>query len=426
LQGQAAACATPGFTDPILDYGRGDGQCTIGGYVYRGSAMPNLVGTYVFADYGSGNLWTLTHDATNQAIKTKVGSVSSTYSMAQGNDGEVYVVQGNGEILKLVPAAPPPPDTFPTLLSKTGCVDAKDATKPASGVIPYDVISPLWSDGAKKERWLALPDGTKITVGSSGFGAGPGDNSDSGNDWDLPVGSVAMKTFSVNGKRVETRLFMRHKDGGWAGYTYEWNDQGTDATLLPAGKVKDLGGGATWSFPSRTQCIQCHSLAAGGTLGLETWQLNRDVVYPSTNRVSNALATLDHIGMFTAPLPKPPDQLAKLPDPAGADPLDARARSYLHANCSHCHRPQGGGQGTMNLLFGQAFKDTATCNAPATQGPVNSVNTLLTPADPTKSILSLRVHATDSKRMPTVAVSIVDPLGSKLIDDWITSVKTCP
>src|SRR5262249_43865127 len=82
---------------------------------------------------------------------------------------------------------------------------------------------------------------------------------------------------------------------------------------------------ATWSYPSRTQCIQCHSQAAGGTIGLETAQLNGDFVYTSTNRRSNQLATLDHIGMFSAPLGEPPDALPPLSDPAGQDPLAARA-----------------------------------------------------------------------------------------------------
>src|ERR1043166_8250859 len=119
--------------------------------------------------------------------------------------------------------------------------------------------------------------------------------------WALPIGSVAMKTFLVGRKRVETRLFMRHDDGGWAGYTYEWNDDGKDATLLSGSKLKSLGASASWAYPSRTQCIQCHSKAAGGTIGLETAQLNRDGVYPSTNRRANQLATLDHLGMFAAP-----------------------------------------------------------------------------------------------------------------------------
>jgi uncharacterized repeat protein (TIGR03806 family) len=417
--GSAAACATPGNSDPVIDYKHGnDGNCVIGGYIYRGAAagLAGLVGTYVFGDNGSGNIWSLTYDATNKAVKTVIANApgGQLVSFAQGSDGEVYTIRQDGQIHILTPQGTPPPDTFPQLLSQTGCVDPKDATKPASGVLPYDVISPLWSDGAQKDRFFAIPDGKTITIGADG-------------DWDLPIGSVAMKDFAVEGKRVETRLFMRHSDGGWAGYTYEWNDQGTDAALLPAGKVKVVGTGTqVWSYPSRTQCIQCHSAAAGGTIGLETQQLNRDAVYPSTNRLSNELATLDHIGMFAKPLGAAPSTLPALPDPAGTAAIDARARSYLHSNCSHCHRPTGGGQGTMDLRFSMAFKDTVTCNAVNTQGLVGTATKLLVPGSPTTSILSLRVHATDAKRMPPVAVSIVDPLGSKVIDDWITGVTACP
>ena len=235
-----------------------------------------------------------------------------------------------------------------------------------------------------------------------------------------------MKTFSAGGKRIETRLFMRHDDGGWAGYTYEWNDDGTDATLLPAGKMKPLGDGAAWAYPSRNQCLQCHSEAAGGTIGLETAQLNRDAVYPSTNRISNQLATLDHIGMFAAPLAAPPADAPRLADPAGQDPLEERARSYLHANCSHCHRPMGGGQGMMDLRSSQALQDTATCNVDNTQGMVGGATKLVAPGSPETSVMSLRLHATDSKRMPPVAVSVTDPLGTQLVDDWIRSLTACP
>jgi uncharacterized repeat protein (TIGR03806 family) len=424
-QSSSALCATPGMLDPVVDYGRTVGGCIIGGYVYRGSAMPDLVGAYVFGDYLLGGLFMIDHDASNQPVVKSIGSTvqSWLYSFAQGNDGEMYVVRGDNQIFALVAAAPPPPDTFPKLLSQTGCVDPTDATKPVAGAIPYEVQAPLWSDGADKLRWLAIPDGTTITVGANEIDAGAdaGDFTDDGNDWDLPIGSVAMKTFSVGGKRVETRLFMRHTDGGWAGYSYEWNDQGTDAALLPAGKVTQ-----SWTFPSRSQCNECHSVAVGGTIGLETWQLNRDAIYPSTNRVANALATLDHIGMFKAPLGKPVDQLPRLPDPAGDDPLEGRARAYLHANCSHCHRPQGGGRGTMDLRFAQTLAATNTCNAQSTQGPIGAVNTLLSPGDPSTSIVSLRVHATDVTRMPPLAVSIVDPRGSELIDAWIRSISTCP
>jgi uncharacterized repeat protein (TIGR03806 family) len=410
-----ALCNTPGLTDPVVEHPRSEAQSITGGYVYRGSAMPSLVGTYIYGDYATGNIWALLYDANNKPIPKVIAKVTggTLVSFGQSNDGEIYTVQISGVISKLVPAAPAQPDHFPQLLTDTGCVDPMDPTKPASGLIPYDVNSPLWSDAAEKERYFAIPDGSAITI-----------NADQ--DWDLPIGSVAMKTFSVGGKRIETRLFMRHDDGGWAGYTYEWNDDGTNATLLPAGKMKALDASTAWAYPSRTQCIQCHSQATGGTIGLETAQLNRDEVYASTNRLSNQLATLDHIGMFAAPLAQAAADSPRLADPVGQDALEDRARSYLHANCAHCHRPMGGGQGTMDLRYTQALKDTITCNADNTQGTVGGATKLIAPGSPQTSILSLRMHATGSKRMPPVAVSVTDALGATLIDDWITSLTACP
>ena len=408
-------CETPGLIDPIVAHPRGEARSITGGYVYRGSAMPSLVGTYLYGDYETGNIWALLYDADNKPAPKVITTVDAQtlVSFAQGNDGEVYTVQIDGVLSKLVPAAPPPPDSFPQQLSDTGCVDPGDPTRPAPGLIPYDVNAPLWSDGADKQRFLAVPDGATITIGAD-------------QDWDLPIGSVLVKTFSVAGKLVETRLFMRHDDGGWGGYTYEWNEEGTEATLLPAGKLKTLADSTAWAYPSRTQCMQCHSKASGGTIGLETAQLNRDAVYPSTNRLSNQLATLDHIGMFSAPLGVLPADAPRLSDPAGTDSLEAKARGYLHANCAHCHRPMGGGQGTLDLRSTQLFAETESCNADNTQGPVGGATKLVSPGAPQTSILSLRLHATDSKRMPPVAVSVTDPLGTRVVDDWISSLTVCP
>jgi uncharacterized repeat protein (TIGR03806 family) len=412
-----ALCATPGLIDPIVAHPRTEARSITGGHVYRGTAMPSLVGTYLYGDFVTGNIWALTYDSDNKPVPKVITTVDANTLVAfgQGHDGEVYTVQISGVISKLVPSTPPAPQAgeLPALLSQTGCADPDDPTRPTAGMIPYDVNAPLWSDGADKERYLAIPDGTTITIGQDG-------------DWELPIGAVAVKTFSVGGKRVETRLFMRHDDGGWGGYTYEWNDAGTDATLLPAGKRRLLDGARAWAYPSRTQCIECHSSAAGGTIGFETAQLNRDAVYPSTNRRSNQLATLDHIGVFAAPLASPPAELPRLADPDGRDPVEARARSYLHANCSHCHRPMGGGQGTMDLRFALPLPDTVTCNADATQGAVGTATKLVTPGAPDTSILSLRMHATDAKRMPPVGVSVTDEQGTDVIDGWIRSLTACP
>jgi len=414
---------TPGLIDPAIEQlHNGAGRSITGGVVYRGTAIPDFVGTYVFGDYVTQELFTLTFDpGTGDAVQAPLPDAPSAnwVDFAEDNDGEVYAVALNqSAIYKLLPA-PAPADagvsTFPDRLSKTGCVDPANPQKPASGLIPYGVNAPLWSDGAQKERFVALPDGKTITV------------SDVDGDFDFPNGTVLMKEFSVNGKRIETRLFMRHDDGGWNGYTYEWLDDQSDAVLLPAGKKKDLGT-QSWTFPSRSECVNCHSEAAGRSLGLEIGQLNGDYVYPATNRISNQLHTFEHIGLFDKPLAKPVDQLVAYPDPYGTTaPADARARAYLHSNCSNCHRPKGPGLGNMDLRFGTAFTDTKTCNVTPAGGDLGVTGAkLITPAAPEKSIVSLRPHSPTVNRMPPLASSRVDEPGVKVIDDWIRSIASCP
>src|SRR3954454_13675067 len=122
---------------------------------------------------------------------------------------------------------------------------------------------------------MALPNNTQITVESDG-------------DWTFPAGTVLVKSFTLNGQLIETRLFMRHTDtGNWGGYTYRWNDAHTDATLVSGGLVASIAG-QNWIYPSEAQCLQCHTSAAGGSLGLESRQLNTTIAYP-TGRSANQL-----------------------------------------------------------------------------------------------------------------------------------------
>lgn len=182
---------------------------------------------------------------------------------------------------------------------------------------------------------------------------------------------------------------MRHDDGGWAGYTYEWLDDGSDAVLLAGSKTKQVGT-QSWYYPSRADCAKCHTEAAGKTLGLELGQQNGDFVYESTNRIANQLKTLEHIGMFAAPLGKPVEQIVRYPafDEASA-PLEARARAYLHANCANCHQPNGPGRGDWDLRFSTSLEDTATCNADQEAGDLGVAGAkLLVPGDPSKSLIS--------------------------------------
>jgi uncharacterized repeat protein (TIGR03806 family) len=303
--------------------------------------------------------------------------------------------------------------TFPDRLSKTGCSDPADIKRPASGLVPYTVNSALWSDGAEKLRFIALPDDARITINADG-------------DFDLPNGTVLVKSFSLGGKRIETRLLVRHDDGAWAGYTYEWLPDESDAVLLPSSKRATVGT-QTWYFPSRSDCIRCHTQAAGSTLGLELGQLNGDFVYESTNRISNQLKTLDHIGLFTAPLPGPVDQIVAYPAATSSAPVEARARAYLHSNCSQCHRPQGGGGGAMDLRFATPLQGTDTCNVDPQRGTLGVAGAkLLVPGNAAQSLISIRPHATGANRMPPLASDLVDTQGVKAVDDWIAQLTACP
>ena len=403
-------CSSAGMIDPVVEYGHTGSfpsWAVIGGAVYAGATIPNLRGIYIFGDVSSGRIFALRYDAQGKAAaELLLDSTAFITSFAQDEFGEIYVV-ALGRILLIAPAGPTAPSTFPERLSQTGCVDPANPAVAAAGVIPYDIISPLWSDGAAKRRWMAIPDGKTIHVNPDG-------------DWDLPIGSVLIKEFQVQGRKVETRLLVRHSDGEWAGYSYEWNDAQTDATLLPGGKTKVVGN-QTWLFPSRSQCLDCHTVAAGRTLGLETGQLNRLMTYPTTNRLSNQILTLNHINMFDVPMVGPATAFPKLPDPANpATAINERARSYLHANCSICHRPGGTGQGPEDFRYSTPANLMGAIYEPPTQRDFGIPGALLiAPGDPQRSIVNYRIRTLELGRMPPLASSVVDPHGASLIAYWI-------
>jgi uncharacterized repeat protein (TIGR03806 family) len=402
-------CNQPGLIDPVWEYDHSQGVSITGGFVYRGSALPPLIGQYLYGDFGSGRIWALAPDAQNALFSRLLLETGlAIASFAEGADGELYVIDFSGGKLYQLAPAPQQTGTFPTTLSATGCFDAAHPGQVAPGVLPYDVNSPLWSDGAVKERFMALPDGARIHVEADG-------------DFTFPVGTVLIKSFSLGGKRVETRLLVRHTDGAWGGYTYEWNAAQTDAALLDADKTVQLPGGQSWTFPSRAQCVQCHTAAAGGSLGPEIAQLNRDLAYPG-GLTANQLATLDHIGLFDGALDLLPSELPQLSRPSDPSrPLEPRAKAYLHANCSFCHRPLGTGRGPADFRAATPLSNMGVCDAAPTVGDLGVANArLLAPGASARSIISVRMHALDDRRMPPVGRALVDSDGTAVVDGWIT------
>jgi uncharacterized repeat protein (TIGR03806 family) len=407
-----------GLIAPVHEYGRSLGFSVTGGYVYRGSALPALVGSYLFADYGSGRIWRLVSNGSGFTATEMLDTSLSIASFGQGNDGELYVIDiAGGGLHRIVDGgggAPPGPPV-PTLLSATGCVNPQNPALPASGLVAYEPAAPFWSDGATKERWLALPSGTSIGVGADG-------------DFGLPNGTVLMKHFRLGGSLIETRLFMRHPDGDWAGYTYEWNAQRTDATLVQGGKTVAVGPPAqNWVFPSGNDCLTCHTTAAGFSLGLEAAQLNHDFLYAATGRTANQLRTLDAITMFTTPLGDPA-QRPVMPNPSDTTaPLGQRARAYLHTNCAHCHRTGGPTPSSMDLRYSTLLSSTNACSAMPQSGDlgIGAAARIIAPGSAANSVLVARMNRRDANGMPPLASNVVDTAGVALLEQWISSLTTC-
>jgi len=414
---EANNCPDPAFVNPVTVYRHESNNNSItGGHVYRGSALAGLAGRYVFADYVSGRIWALADDGqggfTNEELIDTPYNISS---FAIGEDGELYFSQyaGSGRIFKLIPDTGGPGNTIPDDLADTGCVDLADNTQPAVGLIPFRINAPFWSDGAVKTRYLAVPDAGTIDI-------------DAADDFDFPSGSVLVKSFELNSRLIETRLLMRHPDGVWAGYTYEWNDQETAATRVVGGKTK-LIGNQTWIYPSEGDCMVCHTSAAGLSLGPELAQLNGNLTYPSTGLTANQLATLEHIGMFSAPLADLPDNLARLTDPgdAGAS-LEARARAYLHTNCAQCHRPGGPTPSGMDLRFDTALSATGACDVTPLSVDYGIANArLIAPGDSNRSIVAERMSRRDATGMPPLGSALADAAGIALMRSWIDSLAGC-
>jgi hypothetical protein len=219
---------------------------------------------------------------------------------------------------------------------------------------------------------------------------------------------------------------MRHTDGEWAGYTYEWNAGGTDATRVIGGKTVTLDG-RTWLFPSEAECLACHTEAAGRSLSIELAQLNGPLTYPQTGRMANQVVTLNAVGMFSPPVTTPPSELPWMPDPFGTvGPLAERARAYLHTNCSQCHRPNGGTPTDLDLRYTTAVGGMNACDREPQSGSLGIFDArIIAPGAAERSVLLARADRRDAHGMPPVGSVLVDTDGVALLRQWIDSLAGC-
>jgi uncharacterized repeat protein (TIGR03806 family) len=430
-----AALRQPG-PDPILpptaEHHHSEARSLTGGRVYRGTRLPDLVGTYLYGDWSTGRVWGIKHDGTNVVEhRLIVDTPFNITGFGADHSGEIYVVDQVTGFYRLEPTteADLPTRPFPTRLSQTGLFASVPDHTPHPAALPFDVAAPQWADGATMQRFAALPGLDRIVQKPQ---------KNAGGAWTLPNGSVLVQTLSLDlagdgdkprPTRIETRLMVRQQDE-WTGYSYRWNDEQTDATLVPgAGDVAELEVADAsipegrreqiWRFPSRAECLVCHSRAAGFTLGFSPLQLDRDHDYGDTT--DNQLRAFEHIGLFEGTLPKRKADRPSLVNPYDSSaPLEARVRSYLHVNCSTCHVNEGGGNANMELDLDRPTRRMRLINEPPMHSDLENPDArLVTPGSPERSILYQRISRRGTGQMPPLVSTEVDRQALQFISEWI-------
>ena len=443
---------------PTVEHHHSEARSLTGGVVYHGDALPELRGAYVYGDHSTGRIWAVKHDGSKVTWHKEVAVTPLKITgFALDARGELMICDhnaaGEGGFYTLEPNPAKHDSTFPRTLSASGLfADVKTHTlKP--GVVPYSVNAPFWSDGLHKERFFALPGGETITYHR-------------GRSWDFPDKTVLIKSFAVEEKEgdpasrkwVETR-FMTKQGGEWFGYSYLWNDAGTDATLVdakgldreftirtPTGDRKQ-----TWHYPSRAECMVCHTRAANFVLGLCEPQLNK----------GDQLARFEKLGVLKANiesgaprewadakklkgkdadefvklhaqqpgqreskpgtlLPLPPDKLKRYADPYDkSQDLTLRARAWLQVNCASCHVEAGGGNAQMNLEFATALEKMKVVGEKPMHTTFDLADArLIAPGHPERSVMLHRIGLRGTGQMPPLSTNRVDVAGVELMREW--------
>jgi uncharacterized repeat protein (TIGR03806 family) len=412
---------------PTIDVPHSDSSSITDGLTYYGSRLKELHGHHVYSDYDTGKFWGFRFEKGRVVDHRELADTTHrVVGFGDDNNGEFYVLDHTaGTIHQLVPN--PQPDrssTFPRKLSETGLFSSVTEQTLAAGVIPYSINAEPWADHAVAERFVALPNESSTKAADA--------------TWSFPKDSVLAKTLALemehgnpsSRRRVETQIL--HFDGAeWQTYTYQWNDEQSDASLLAATGAErtfniidaNAPGGKrqqTWRFSSRAECQRCHNKWSGSALGFITPQLNKQHDYAGSS--ASQLDTLAHIKIFDQSLPTENRPRLANPRDSSAD-LDGRARAYLHTNCAHCHRMHAGGSVLSHMHHDLPLDKTNMVGLRPTQGTFGiHAAQVIAPGDPFRSVLWYRMAKLGGGRMPHIGSMEVDLEGVELIFDWVRQI----
>ncbi|MCA9115998.1 MAG: PQQ-dependent sugar dehydrogenase [Planctomycetaceae bacterium] len=470
------------ISPPMISLPHSLAASVTGGFVYRGKKFPEFEGQYFFGDWETRRMWAATFDdARVLSMQEIVQPTVRLVAFCEDDAGELFVLDYDaGTIHEFERNDQTEPEhPFPRKLSDSGLFADVKQHEPAPGVVPFEIAAPMWSDHATVERLVALP-GNSTVLRHPEPVLIPGTIMK--RILEFPANGVLARTLTLemeagnpaSARRIETQI-LHYTGQHWNGYSYRWNDDQTDAELVPADgaelelTVHDAAapGGQRqqkWTFSGRAACARCHNPWAQHKLAFSLEQLNRPVEteFGRANqlRYLTALGILRHpaeelVQPAAAPAPaadgtaaangpaertdpefvtyQPRNELARvdweqelavLPQLANpydpSEELDQRARAWLHANCAHCHQQGAGGTADIELRATFSLEKTKAINIRPLQGTFGIHDCqIIAPGDPYRSVLFLRLSKTGRGHMPHIGSHQTDEAGVSLIHDWI-------
>lgn len=303
------------------------------------------------------------------------------------------------------------------------------ALRPNERVLPYELITALFTDYAHKARFVWMPDSAQATVDEKGV-------------LQFPENTVLIKNFyypadfrqaDADWDIIETRLLIK-REGKWEAFTYVWDETQAEATLNVIGDLrpvswKDEAGERheiEYVVPNKNQCKSCHNESNEiQPIGPKVRNLNRTLAYEGGT--ANQLVRWQETGLLAAGDYAAQFQpVANWEDPAGGS-LEDRALAYLDVNCGHCHRPEGPAH-TSGLYLTVDYQGErgklGICKTPVAAGKGSGNRRFgITPGQPDSSILVFRMESDDpGVMMPELGRVTAHREGIALVRAWIEAI----
>ena len=294
---------------------------------------------------------------------------------------------------------------------------------PVYGVIPYELISSLFTDYSIKNRFLWMPDGVSAEYISSS------------SVFDFPVGTILIKNFSYDdvvpemiSKNIETRLMIK-KESGWIFADYIWNEDQSEASFSLDGSVVDISWlqngeerNISYRIPSASECLACHKISdVAIPNGVKPRNINKTLEYRTSSM--NQLDKWMEMGYLNS-YPAGLEAVANWEDLS--EPLERRVRSYIDINCAHCHSDNTHCEYRPIRLSYEATEDLANmgvCLTPDTNLG-NGTDFIINPGNINRSVLHFRMSSNEEQyRMPLIGRSIVHNEAIEMIEEWINSLN---